>query len=116
MQLLDPDTVPRVHRVTSLDCSDTIIRLVSLPLVDSRLPNLEKFNWDYLDMIKPLNSVRRRRDRYSMYEKLLQELDPPADVLARVRKTLTLASQSSNTTSKSQEYHSCPEQREHRDT
>jgi hypothetical protein len=64
VQLPAPDTIPRVHRITSLNCSDTTIRLASLPLVASRLPKLEKFNWDYFDMIKPLNSVRRRRDRY----------------------------------------------------
>ena len=66
VQLLDPDTVPRVHRITSLSCSDTTMRLASLPLVASRLPKLEKFRWEYFDMIKPLNSVRRRRDRYGM--------------------------------------------------
>jgi hypothetical protein len=64
VQLLAPDTIPRVHRIISLNCSDSTIKLVSLPLVASRLPKLEKFNWDYFDMIKPLNSVRRRRDRY----------------------------------------------------
>jgi hypothetical protein len=64
VQLLAPGTIPQVHRITSLNCSDSTIRLVSLPLVASRLPKLEKFNWDYFDMIKPLNSVRRRRDRY----------------------------------------------------
>jgi hypothetical protein len=108
VQLLAPDTVPRVHRVISLDCSDTIIRLASLPLVASRLPNLRKFSWDHFDMIKPLNSVHRRRDRYSMYGKLLQELNFPANLLIRVRKALALAFQSSNTTSKSQDHYSCP--------
>jgi hypothetical protein len=101
VQLLAPNTIPRVNRVTSLDCSDTIIRLASLPLVASRLPNLEIFSWDYLDMIKPLNSVHRRRDRYSMYEKLLQELDLPANLFVRVRKALAIAYKSSYTTSKS---------------
>lgn len=91
MQLLAPDTVSQVHRITTLNCLDTTIRLASLPLVASRLPKLEKTSWDYFDMIKPLNSVRRRRDRYGMYEKLLQELDLPANLFIRVRKALALA-------------------------
>jgi hypothetical protein len=64
VKLLAPDIIPQVHRITSLDCSDTIMRLASLPLLASRLPELGKFSWDYFDMIKPLNSVRRRRGRY----------------------------------------------------
>ncbi|CAD0016214.1 unnamed protein product, partial [Aureobasidium pullulans] len=77
VQLLAPDTIPRVHRITSLDCSDTTIRLASLPLVASRLPKLEKFYWDYFDMIKPLNSVRRRRDRYEFAKHLRLLADFP---------------------------------------
>jgi hypothetical protein len=101
VQLLAPDTIPLVHRISSLDCADTTIRLASLPLVASRLPKLEKFSWDCFDMIEPLNSVRRLRDRYSMYEKLFRESDLIADLVIRVREALALAYQSSNTTSKS---------------
>jgi hypothetical protein len=108
VQVLAPNTIPRVHRVTSLDCSDTIIRLASLPLVASRLPKLETFSWDHCDMIKPLNSVHRRRDRYSMYKKLLQELDLTADLFVRVRQALGLAFQSCYTTSKSQDHYLYP--------
>jgi hypothetical protein len=101
VQLLAPDTIPLVHRISSLDCADTTIRLASLPLVASPLPKLEKFSWDCFDMIEPLNSVRRLRDRYSMYEKLFRESDLIADLVIRVREALALAYQSSNTTSKS---------------
>lgn len=43
LQLLAPNTIPQVHRITSLDCSEITMRLASLLLVASRLPKLEKF-------------------------------------------------------------------------
>jgi hypothetical protein len=44
VQLLAPDTIPRAHRITSLDCSDTTTRLAILPLFASRQPKLKRFS------------------------------------------------------------------------
>jgi hypothetical protein len=72
--LLASDSISQVQRITRLACPDTVIRLGSLPLITSRLPKLQEFSWDLFESEEPLNSVRRRRDRYGMWSKRSWEM------------------------------------------
>ncbi|KAG9768495.1 hypothetical protein KCU95_g16974, partial [Aureobasidium melanogenum] len=63
VKLLAPETIPGVKRIASFRCDEQEIRIGSLPLVASRLPNLQTCHWEYFNSNEPLNSIRTRRDR-----------------------------------------------------
>lgn len=64
VELLAPETIPLVQRITGFRNADNMINIGSLPLIVSRLPALQEFNWETFEHNEPLNSVRIRRNRY----------------------------------------------------
>lgn len=66
VKLLAPEPIPKVKRIASFRCDEQEIRIGNLPLIASRLPNLQTCHWEWFNSNEPLNSIRTRRDRYGM--------------------------------------------------
>ncbi|KEQ64616.1 uncharacterized protein M437DRAFT_43341 [Aureobasidium melanogenum CBS 110374] len=73
VKLLAPETIPEVKRIASFRCDEQEIRIGSLPLVASRLPNLQTCHWEYFNSNEPLNSIRTRRDQFARHLSLLTD-------------------------------------------